>query len=191
MPKGGTHWTGYGVIVGATNTLDVPINLAYILTDIHLHTHSLIDIEEHMSKPGSRRQWIYRRRILQPNQHVDETAGVKNSSCHVISVGVASNRSKIVFYREASQTVTPADRVASPRPTTCCPKTRDFAPPEETQPEGVLYPVRWLQSSLLQSTFLLGMSILCYYVQLMKSAMNVPPDRDRIFELLRNTYPIW
>ena len=62
---------------------------------------------------------------------------------------------------------------------------------EETQPEGVLYPVRWLQSSLLQSTFLLGMSILCYYVQLMKSAMNVPPDRDRIFELLRNTYPIW
>jgi hypothetical protein len=62
---------------------------------------------------------------------------------------------------------------------------------EETQPEGLLYPVRWLRSSLLQSIFLLGMSVLCYYIQLMKSATNVPPDRDKILKLLRNTYPIW
>ena len=62
---------------------------------------------------------------------------------------------------------------------------------EETQPDGLLYPVRWLLSSLMQSTFLLGMSVLCYYVQLVKSTRNVPLDHDKIFDLLRNTYPIW
>jgi hypothetical protein len=62
---------------------------------------------------------------------------------------------------------------------------------EETQPDGLLYPVRWLLSSLMQSIFLLGMSVLCYYVQLVKSATNVPLDRDKILDLLRNMYPIW
>lgn len=62
---------------------------------------------------------------------------------------------------------------------------------EETQPEGLLYSVRWLRSSLLQSSFLLGISVLCYYVQLMKSATNVAPDGDKILELLRNRDSIW
>ena len=62
---------------------------------------------------------------------------------------------------------------------------------EETQPDGLLYPVRWMLNSLMQSIFLLGMSVLCYYVQLVKSTSNVPQDQKKILELLRNTYPIW
>ena len=62
---------------------------------------------------------------------------------------------------------------------------------EETQPEGLLYPVRWMLSSLMQSIFLLGMSVLCYHVRLVKSATNGPLDRDKILDLLRNTYPMW
>ncbi|KAK7747994.1 hypothetical protein SLS53_001246 [Cytospora paraplurivora] len=65
---------------------------------------------------------------------------------------------------------------------------------EETQPHGLLHPVRWMLSSLMQSIFLLGMSVLCYYVQLGKSRPDLLSDRDQsamIHELLRKTYPIW
>jgi hypothetical protein len=65
---------------------------------------------------------------------------------------------------------------------------------EETQPDGQLHPVRWMLSSLMQSIFLLGMSVLCYYVQLAKTTPEVSLDRDtgaRIHGLLRNTYPMW
>jgi hypothetical protein len=62
---------------------------------------------------------------------------------------------------------------------------------EETQPDGLLYPVRWLLSSLMQSIFLLGMSVLCYYVQLVKSATNVALDRGKILDLLQTIYPLW
>jgi len=65
---------------------------------------------------------------------------------------------------------------------------------EETQPDGLLHPVRWMTSSLMQSIFLLGMSILSYYVQLVKTTSYVPLDKDfvaRILDLLRNTYPMW
>lgn len=65
---------------------------------------------------------------------------------------------------------------------------------EETQPDGQLYPVRRMQSSMIQSVFLLGMSVLCYYMQLAKTSPDVPLDRDtgaRIRGLLRNTYPMW
>lgn len=65
---------------------------------------------------------------------------------------------------------------------------------EETQPSGQLRTVRWMQSSLLQSTFLLGMSVLCYYLQLAKTTPNLPLDREigaKIHDLLRKTYPIW
>lgn len=65
---------------------------------------------------------------------------------------------------------------------------------EETQPDGQLYSVRWMLSSLLQSVFLLGMSVLCYYMQLAKTRPDVPLDQDtgdRIQCLLRNTYLIW
>ena len=50
--------------------------------------------------------------------------------------------------------------------------------------------MRWLLSSLMQSIFLLGMSVFCYYVQLAKAATNVPLHRDQILDLLRNTYLI-
>jgi hypothetical protein len=36
----------------STNALDV-LNLAYLLTGIHLHTHCLIDIEEYMRSNSS------------------------------------------------------------------------------------------------------------------------------------------
>lgn len=66
---------------------------------------------------------------------------------------------------------------------------------EETRPGGQLQPIRWMMlSSLMQSIFLLGMSILCYYLQLAKTMPDVPLDRDtdaRIHNLLRNTYPMW
>ncbi len=65
---------------------------------------------------------------------------------------------------------------------------------EETQPDGQLYPVRRMQSSMIQSVFLLGMSVLCYYMQLAKTTPDVPLDREtgaRIRGLLRNTYPMW
>ncbi|KAI1418331.1 hypothetical protein F5Y13DRAFT_148997 [Hypoxylon sp. FL1857] len=65
---------------------------------------------------------------------------------------------------------------------------------EEIQPGGQLHPVRWMLTPLIQSTYLLGMSVLCYYVQLARSTPDVPLDSDtdaRIHALLRNTYPLW
>lgn len=62
---------------------------------------------------------------------------------------------------------------------------------EETQPDGLLYSVRWMRSSLLQSVFLLGLSVLCYYTQLIK-AVDVPSlDRERVLQVLHRVYPIW
>lgn len=66
---------------------------------------------------------------------------------------------------------------------------------EETRQDGLLYPVRWMfLSSRTQAVFLLGMSILCYYIQLTKSHPEVSLDYDtntRVHDLLRNTYPLW
>ncbi|KAH6845638.1 hypothetical protein B0I37DRAFT_328907 [Chaetomium sp. MPI-CAGE-AT-0009] len=71
---------------------------------------------------------------------------------------------------------------------------------EETRPGGQLHQTRWMQSSLMQSTFLLGMSVACYYMQLTKPAVLPqaaaaaaanPEMRSRIRDLLRDTYPLW
>ncbi|KAI0836653.1 fungal-specific transcription factor domain protein [Hypoxylon sp. FL0890] len=65
---------------------------------------------------------------------------------------------------------------------------------EETQPGGQLHPVRWMLTPLIQSTYLLGMSVLCYYVQLARRTPDVPLDTDtdaKIHTLLRNSYPLW
>lgn len=66
---------------------------------------------------------------------------------------------------------------------------------EETRPDGLLYPVRFMMTtSLGQFVFLLGMSILSYYLQLAKTRPDVSSDQDtgaRIYSLLRNSYPIW
>jgi hypothetical protein len=64
---------------------------------------------------------------------------------------------------------------------------------EETQPSGRLYHVRGMQTSLIQSVFLLGMSVLCYYVQLAKTSPEIPLDQEldsRIRGLLQRTYPL-
>ncbi|OTA93955.1 hypothetical protein M434DRAFT_72262 [Hypoxylon sp. CO27-5] len=65
---------------------------------------------------------------------------------------------------------------------------------EEIQPTGQLHPVRWMLTPLIQTTYLLGMSVLCYYIQLARTTSNVPLDSDtnaKIHTLLRNTYPLW
>ncbi|GKT44439.1 pyruvate carboxylase [Colletotrichum spaethianum] len=69
---------------------------------------------------------------------------------------------------------------------------------EETQADGLLYPVQWARwmstSSRPRAVFLLGVSILCYYVQLAKSQPEVPLDQEtgtKILSLLRNTCPLW
>lgn len=65
---------------------------------------------------------------------------------------------------------------------------------EEMRPDGQLHSVCWMQSSVIKSTFLLGMSVLCYYIQLSKTMPDVPLDQHtsaKIFSLLRNTYSIW
>ncbi|KAH8700400.1 fungal-specific transcription factor domain protein [Talaromyces proteolyticus] len=65
---------------------------------------------------------------------------------------------------------------------------------EETQPDGQLHSVRWVSSSLLQTTFLLGMSVLCYYVQLAKTTPDLSLGQEtdtKIYDLLRDTYPMW
>lgn len=60
-----------------------------------------------------------------------------------------------------------------------------------TKPDGLLFPMRHLRSSLLQSVFLLGVSVLCYYMQLTRSTADALPDREKILDLLRSIYPIW
>ena len=65
---------------------------------------------------------------------------------------------------------------------------------EELRPDGLIYPVRGMLTSLLQSVFLLGMSILSYYRQYARTSSGESIDQDtrnKIFELLRSTYPIW
>ncbi|KAJ5992521.1 fungal-specific transcription factor domain protein [Penicillium sp. IBT 35674x] len=65
---------------------------------------------------------------------------------------------------------------------------------EETRPDGLLYPVRWMMTSLSQFVFLHGMSILTYFVQLSKTRPDVCMDEEthsKIYSLLRDTYPIW
>ncbi|CAG9993098.1 unnamed protein product [Clonostachys byssicola] len=69
---------------------------------------------------------------------------------------------------------------------------------EETQGDGLLYPARWARWMLLSSrpraVFLLGVSILCYYVQLAKSRPGISLDQatgGKIHNLLRNAYPLW
>jgi Fungal specific transcription factor domain len=66
---------------------------------------------------------------------------------------------------------------------------------EEAQPDGLLYPMRRLRSSLMQSIFLLGMSVLSYYyAQVTKSATDDAPldvNRERVLDLLRDSYPMW
>lgn len=65
---------------------------------------------------------------------------------------------------------------------------------EETRPDGLLYPVRWMMTSLSQFVFLHGMSILTYYVQLSKKRPDISTDEEthsKIYTLLRDTYPIW
>ncbi|KAJ5435878.1 hypothetical protein N7445_006763 [Penicillium cf. griseofulvum] len=66
---------------------------------------------------------------------------------------------------------------------------------EETQRDGLLYPVRWMfTSSRLKAVFLLGISILCYYIQLTRthSDMSLGEKTDNsIRDLLQNVYPLW
>ncbi|SCV30407.1 uncharacterized protein FFB14_03032 [Fusarium fujikuroi] len=69
---------------------------------------------------------------------------------------------------------------------------------EETQGDGLLYPARWARWMLLSSrpraVFLLGVSILCYYVQLARSRPDVSLDDStvtKIRDLLRGAYPHW
>ncbi|KAJ5524492.1 fungal-specific transcription factor domain protein [Penicillium frequentans] len=65
---------------------------------------------------------------------------------------------------------------------------------EETRPDGLLCPVRWMMTSLSQFVFLHGMSILAYYVQLSKTRPDISMDEEtqsKIYSLLRDTYPIW
>jgi hypothetical protein len=69
---------------------------------------------------------------------------------------------------------------------------------EETPGDGLLYPARWARWMLLSSrpraVLLLGVSILCYYVQLAKTRPDVSLDESmgaKIHNLLRNAYPLW
>jgi hypothetical protein len=66
---------------------------------------------------------------------------------------------------------------------------------EETQRDGLMYSVRWMfMSSRLQAVFLLGVSILCYYVKLVKTQADVSLDREtgiKIRSLLCGTHPLW
>ncbi|EWG49974.1 hypothetical protein FVEG_09315 [Fusarium verticillioides 7600] len=68
----------------------------------------------------------------------------------------------------------------------------------ETQGDGLLYPARWARWMLLSSrpraVFLLGVSILCYYIQLAKSRPDVSLDNStgtKVHGLLRKAYPLW
>ncbi|KAJ9150669.1 Nonribosomal peptide synthetase 14 [Pleurostoma richardsiae] len=65
---------------------------------------------------------------------------------------------------------------------------------EETQPDGQLYFVRWMMSSVVQNNFLLAMSVLCYYIQLVSvrpQALLDPETLAKIRRLLRSSYEIW
>ena len=66
---------------------------------------------------------------------------------------------------------------------------------EETKVGGLLFPMRWaFTSSRSQAVFLLGLSILYYQVQLVKTRPEVSIDEEtstKIHELLKNTYPSW
>ena len=65
---------------------------------------------------------------------------------------------------------------------------------QETQPDGQLYPVHWMMSSVVKHNFLLGMSVLCYYIQSATRIPQVPLDQEtgeRIRRLLRRSYEIW
>ncbi|KAH8653887.1 fungal-specific transcription factor domain-containing protein [Xylariales sp. PMI_506] len=65
---------------------------------------------------------------------------------------------------------------------------------EETQPDGQLQPFRSMPTPLVQGYFLQAMSVLCYYVQLIKATPKLSLDRDtssKIHDLLHKTYPIW
>ncbi|KAI0870200.1 hypothetical protein GGS24DRAFT_504984 [Hypoxylon argillaceum] len=66
---------------------------------------------------------------------------------------------------------------------------------EETKRDGLLSPVRWMFTTTRpQSVFLLGISILCYYVQLIKNRPDLSLDQERndiVYILLHNTYPLW
>ncbi|KAJ5280358.1 fungal-specific transcription factor domain protein [Penicillium angulare] len=64
---------------------------------------------------------------------------------------------------------------------------------DETRPGGLLYSERWMLTSLNQFVFLLGMSILCYYLQLSKTRPDISMSaetRAKVYDLLRDTYPI-
>lgn len=63
---------------------------------------------------------------------------------------------------------------------------------EETQPNGLLHSLRWMLSSLMQSIFLLGMSVLCYHMQLAKVSNDIDQNTiARIHGLLQHAYPVW
>ncbi|KAH8660494.1 hypothetical protein BX600DRAFT_523474 [Xylariales sp. PMI_506] len=66
---------------------------------------------------------------------------------------------------------------------------------EETRPDGMLYPVRFMTTtSVGQFVFLLGMSIISYYLQLAKTWPEMSLDQDmstKIHNLLHNSYRIW
>lgn len=49
---------------------------------------------------------------------------------------------------------------------------------EETQPDGQLYPVHWMMSSVVKHNFLLGMSVLYYYIQSATRMPHVPLDQE-------------
>lgn len=66
---------------------------------------------------------------------------------------------------------------------------------EETQQDGLLFPVRWMfTSSRLKAVFLLGISILCYYLQVTRANSEATLGEKvdtSIHDLLRNVYPLW
>ncbi|KAI0468959.1 hypothetical protein F4859DRAFT_524113 [Xylaria cf. heliscus] len=66
---------------------------------------------------------------------------------------------------------------------------------EETKRDGLLYPVRWMfTTSRPQAVFLLGISILCYYIQLIKIQPDITlhqETNEKIYTLLHTTYPLW
>lgn len=66
---------------------------------------------------------------------------------------------------------------------------------EETQKDGLLYQVRWMfTSSRLRAVFLLGISILCYYLQLTRTNPDASLGDEMangIHDLLRKICPLW